>query len=87
MIANFEKVSIVCALALLTRVLTVWFRPVIEITYSYAIYQKTAVRAISVFQKKFGLEFTRQAVNFSIQFLPKAGLHATATPNARILNR
>ena len=68
MIADFERVSIVSALALLTRVLNLWFRPVIEFTYSYAIHKKIAVRAISVFQEKFDVEFTRQAVNFSLQF-------------------
>ena len=68
MIADFERVSIVCALALLTGVLNFWFRPVIEFTYSYAIHEKVAVRAISIFQEKFDVEFTRQDVNFSIQF-------------------
>ena len=69
MIADLARVSIVCALALLTRILNVWFRPVIESTYRYAIHEKIAVRAISVFQEKFNLEFTRQAVYFSIQFV------------------
>ena len=52
MIADFERVSIVCALSLITRVLNVWFRPVIEFTYSDAIHEKIAVHAISVFQEK-----------------------------------
>ena len=65
MIADFKSVSIVRALALLTRVLNVWFRAVIEFTYSYAIPEKIAVHAISVFQEKFDVKFTRQAVNFS----------------------
>ena len=67
MIAHFERVSIVCALALLTRVLNVWFCAVIEFTYSYAFHDKIAVRAISVFQEKVDVEFTRQALNCSIQ--------------------
>ena len=71
MIADLERVSIACALALLTRVLNDWFRLVIETTYSGAIHEKIAVRAISVFQEKFDLEFTRQAVYFSIQFCLK----------------
>ena len=65
MIAHFERVSIVCALALLTRVLNVWFCPVIEFTYSYAIHEKIAVRAISVFQEKFDVEFTPQIFLYS----------------------
>ena len=64
--ADFERV---CALTLLTRVLNVWFRP--EFTYSYAIQEKIAVRAISVFPEKFDVEFTRQAVHFSTQFCLK----------------
>ena len=68
MIADLERVSMACALALLTRVVNVWFRPVIESTYRYAIHEKIAVQAISIFQEKFDLEFTRQAVYFSIQF-------------------
>ena len=68
MIADFESVSIVWALALLTKVLNICFGPVIEFTYSYAIHEKVAVPAISVFQEKLDVEFTRQAVNFSIQF-------------------
>ena len=59
MIAHFERVSIVCALALLTRVLNVWFCAVIEFTFSYAIHEKIAVCAISVFQEKVDVEFTR----------------------------
>ena len=81
MIADFERVSIACALALLTRVLNVWFRPVIESTYSYAIHEKSAVRAISVFQEKFDVEFTRQAVHFSIQFC----LKLVCTPQQRVM--
>ena len=49
MIPDFERVSIV------------WFRPIIQFTYSYAIHEKIAVRAISVFQEKFDVKFTRQA--------------------------
>ena len=68
MIADFEKV---CALAMRTRVLNVWFRLVIEFSCSYAIHEKIAVRAISVFQEKFDVEFTRQAVNlqFSLKMV------------------
>ena len=81
MIADFERVSIVCALALLTRVLKVWFSPVIEFTYSYATHEKMAVRAISVFEEKFDVEFTRQAVNSSIQFC----LKLVCTPQQRVM--
>ena len=81
MIADFERVSIVCALALLTRVLNVWFRPIIEFTYSYAIHEKIAVCAISVFQEKFDVEFTRQAVIVSIQFC----LKLVCTPQQRVM--
>ena len=81
MIADFKRVSIVCALALLTRVLNVWFRPIIEFTYSYAIDEKVAVRAISVFQEKFDVEFTRQFVNYSIQFC----LKLVCTPQQRVM--
>ena len=65
MIADFKRG---CALALLTRVLNVWFRPIIEFTYSYAIHGKITVRAISVVQEKFDVQFTRQAIHFSLQF-------------------
>ena len=65
MIADFKSVSIVSALALLTRVLNVWFRAVIKFTYNYVIHEKIAVGAISVFQKKFDVKFTRKAVNVS----------------------
>ena len=65
MIADFKSVSIVPALALLTRVLNVWFRAVIKFTYNYVIHEKIAVGAISVFQEKFDVKFTRNAVNFS----------------------
>ena len=81
MIADFERVSIVCALALLTRVRNVWLRPVIEFTYSYAIHEKIAVRAISFFQEKFDVEFTRQAVHFSIRFR----LKSVCTPQPRVM--
>ena len=42
------------------------FKMVIEFTYSYAIHEKIAVRAISVFQEEFDVEFSRQAVTFSV---------------------
>ena len=78
MIADFERV---CALALLTRVLNVWFRPVIEFTYSYAIHEKIAVRAISAFQEKFDVEFNRQAVKLSLQIC----LKLVCTPQQRVM--
>ena len=82
MIADFQRVSIVCALALLTKVLNVCFGPVIEFTYSYAIHEKVEVRAISVFQEKLDVEFTRQAVNCSIQFC----LKLVCTPQQRVMH-
>ena len=66
--AHFERVSIVNALALLTRVLNVWFCAVIEFTYSYTIHENIAVRAISFFQEKVDVEFTREAVIFLYSF-------------------
>ena len=42
------------------------FKMVIEFTYSYAIHEKIAVHAILVFQEEFDVEFTRQAVTFSV---------------------
>ena len=80
-IVEFERISIVCVLALLTSVLNVWFRPVIEFTYSDAIHEKIAVHAISVFQEKFDVEFTRQSVNFSILFCPRL----VCTPQQRVM--
>ena len=71
MLADFKRVSIVRALALLTRVLNVWFRAVIEFTYRYAIHEKIAAH----------VEFTRQAVNFSVQFC----LKLVCTPQQRVM--
>ena len=40
-----------------------------------------SVRAISVFQEKFDVELTRQAVNFSVQFC----LKLVCTPQQRVM--
>ena len=49
---DFKRVSFIYALARLTKIENVWFE---------------AIRAILDFRVKFNEEFTRQAVNFSIE--------------------
>ena len=65
----------------LTKIQNVCFHPVIEFTFSYAIQENytacwvnstlkffaAKIRGISVFRVKFNVEFTRQAVQFSIE--------------------
>ena len=44
--ADFERVSNVCALVWLTKIPNVWFRLVIEFTFSYAIQEKFTARRV-----------------------------------------
>ena len=59
---DFERISIVYALARLAKIENVWF-----CSDALAMRFKFAIRGISFFQVKFNMEFTRHAVNFSIK--------------------
>ena len=87
MIAEFKRVSIVRSLALLTRVLNVWLRALIEFTYSYATREKNRSSCSIGFAREVWRRIQSSGCTFFYTVLPKVSLHATATRNGRILKR
>ena len=63
---DFERVSFICALARLTKIENVWFCSG-GFSYAIQISREKPICDISRFRVKFNVEFTRQAVKFSIE--------------------
>ena len=64
---DFKRVSFIYTLARLIKIENIWFAQVAQaMRFHVKFHLKNAIRAISVFRVKFNVEFTCQAVNFSI---------------------